>query len=65
MMSATSWSVQFSPDGITYTTLMRFSVRATAESVMLACAGYGAQWAHPYWRVREVTDPALWVEVSQ
>lgn len=60
-----TWAVQFSADGAAFATLIRFDSRPLAESVMRACAGYGSQWAHPYWRVREVSDPALWVEVSQ
>lgn len=52
-METTMWAVQFSKDGATFLTLMKFDDKAMAESVMKSAAGYGNAFQHPYWRVRK------------
>lgn len=50
------WSVQFSKDGNAFLTLQKFGDKELAESVMKACAGYGSEFQHPYWRVRQANQ---------
>jgi hypothetical protein len=46
------YDVQFSDDGSTFTTLISYSDRALAESLVKACAGWlGQHQPTKYWRV--------------
>lgn len=48
------YDVQFSPDGVSFTTLIAYDNRQLAESLMKACAGFlGRSKETAYWRVRE------------
>ncbi len=44
------YSLQFSRDGVTFFTVIRYSDLEMAESTMKALAGWSLA---PYWRVRE------------
>lgn len=52
-MNETMYSVQFSSDGSKFRTLQKFSDRNLAYSVCKACAGYGSEFNHRFWRVRK------------
>lgn len=47
------YDVQFSKDGVTFTTLISYSEPKLAEALKLACAGWSLA---PYWRVTPRAD---------
>lgn len=47
------FDVQFSADGVTFTTLISYDNRELAESLVKACAGWlGSESKTKYWRIQ-------------